>query len=193
MGVFQQFQSMVQPHVDPLVASAFDWARGTMEHSVGHKRTEEIVDAAFRPYQFVENQMETVVDGVGADAQWVGTQVAQVVDRLNTPALSPRCYEYPVETSSPRMGGSVSVNFYGGNASYYPVFYQCNPMLFFSAVSSCWQMGINPFLNPYMLMQMLMMLMMQQNMMFMIPFSFLGPQSFGIGIFLSLNPGLRFL
>lgn len=187
MGVFQQFQSLVQPHVDPLVTSAFDWARGTMEHDLGTERTEEIFDAAFRPYQFVENQMETVVDGVGSAAQWVGTQVSDVIERLNASSQSlPRCY-VPVETDRPRINGSVSVNFYGGNASYYPVFYQCNSMLFFSAVSSCWQMGIDPFLNPYMLMQMLMMLMMQQNMMFMNPFTFLflGPQSFGIGVFLS--------
>ena len=182
MGVFQQVNQLYQQSMDMAHRPIFD----VMHAALGDDVMDSLGQAAMRFENGMESAPHQVFQGVTAAAQWVGTQVAQVVDRPNTPTLPSRCYEYPVETSRPRMGGSVSVNFYGGNASYYPVFYQCNPMLFFSAVSSCWQMGINPFLNPYMLMQMLMMLMMQQNMMFMIPFpfSFLGPQSFGIGVFL---------
>ncbi|QQR79283.1 MAG: hypothetical protein IPJ69_07805 [Deltaproteobacteria bacterium] len=187
MGVFQEVNQLYQQSMDMAHRPIFD----AMHLALGDEAIETLGHAAMR----FENGMELVAhepfNSVTSAAQWVGTQVSDVIERLNAPSQSlQRCY-VPVETDRPRINGSVSVNFYGGNASYYPVFYQCNSMLFFSAVSSCWQMGIDPFLNPYMLMQMLMMLMMQQNMMFMNPF--LIPQSFGIGIFLSLNPGLRFL
>lgn len=182
MGVFQQINQLHQQAMDVTHRPIFD----AMHAVMGDAAIDTLGQAAMRFENGMESVVHEVSQSITSSAQWVGTQVAQVVDRLNTPTLPSRCYEYPVETSRPRMAGSVSVNFYGGNASYYPVFYQCNPMLFFSAVSSCWQMGINPFLNPYMLMQMLMMLMMQQSMIFMIPL----PISFlGIGNFI---PGFSF-
>ena len=162
MGILQQCQQGLLHGVDVVMAPAFR----AMDHVLGEETMDHIAQVCGRIEAVDQAGMHQVSEGV----HWVAEQAAAVMDRLPQASfhldVSVRYQPSDVFVSTGYYNGCNAVsgdNGFYGSSFMYSMCYQANPMLFFSAINSCWQMGVNPFLNPQFLFQMLMMLWMQQS------------------------------
>ncbi len=173
------FQNLFQQGVDFVHRPVFD----AMSAVLG----EDGMEMAYQTAASFENGMESLGPEARSAARWIGNQGAHfindVIERITQPRVE---FSRPCVETARFSGWSVSfvdqVPVYP--PSFYSFCYQANPCLFFSAMSACWQMGVNPFFNPQFFFQMLLHLMMQNFLFFpgMIPFM-------GVAAFL---PGIVF-
>ena len=158
MGTFQQGFNQAMDVIHRPVFDAMSCVLG-----------EERMDQAFHVAGDIEHATDAVMGHAVDAVHWVAEQTTVVMDRLAQPSLHVDVsvnYQPDVFVSTGFYNGCNAVSGYNGfygSSFMYSMCYQSNPMLFFSAINSCWQMGINPFLNPQFLFQMLMMLWMQQS------------------------------